>query len=153
MLHRSFKKVRVGGKIQQNNEVLDAMKNKQKLLKDKEENKEKLETNPNDATLLHSKHKNEDDIEEADDKIADLIAEKNVRLITEHFEQLSGSSGAFSLTKMWNLKKRIRNQREERRIVLPKAEEIFDDKVKRLDLAGYSKCLQKPEEWESKRSG
>ena len=59
------------------------------------------------ATLLHSKHKNEDDIEEADDKIADLIAEKNVRLITEHFDQLSGSSGAFSLPKMWNLKKRI----------------------------------------------
>ena len=32
---------------------------------------------------------------------------KNVKLITEHFEKLSNTSGEFSIPKMWNLKKKI----------------------------------------------
>ena len=107
ILHRAFKKVRVGGKVKKNNEVIDAMKAKQKLIKIREQVNEEIENGAKNAEILQRKHENEDLIEEADKVIAELTALKNVKLITEHFEKLSNTSGEFSIPKMWNLKKKI----------------------------------------------
>ena len=46
-------------------------------------------------------------IEQVEDKISDIVSEKNVKHIKEHFKSLSIGQGTFNNLKMWKLKKKI----------------------------------------------
>ena len=114
ILHRSFKKIKVGNKGKKDNLTVEKIKEKHKLKNELESLKVDIE---NDETVakesVKKKHNLEDKIESIEGELAQSNAEKHSNLIKEHFEELTGDSGEMSVSKMWNLKKRLSPQNSE----------------------------------------
>ena len=49
-------------------------------------------------------------MDDLDIKIADICAEKNVKIIQDHYSQVTDSSRAFNVPKMWGLRKKLNLQ-------------------------------------------
>ena len=49
----------------------------------------------------------QDNIDRLNAKIADICAEKNVKTIKDHFENVTDCNGSFNIPKMWGLKKKL----------------------------------------------
>ena len=109
ILHRSFKKVRVGNKKQENNESVDLLKDKLKLQNDLDatENDDKTTDNIKKIHILRDK------IEEIDKDLANKNADKQAHIIIEHLDELTGDDGELSTLKMWKLKKKLYRQNKE----------------------------------------
>ena len=115
ILHRSFKKTRIGNRKKPNNEAVNILKTKHQLKNklDEVENDLKSEAKNNPTELVKQKHELEDKIEEIEITLADINAEKHAALITEHFDELTGDDGEFSILKMWNLSKKLSSHNAE----------------------------------------
>ena len=115
ILHRSFKKTRIGNRKKPNNEAVNILKTKHQLKNklDEVEIDLKSEAKNNPTELVKQKHELEDKIEEIEITLADINAEKHAALITEHFDELTGDDGEFSILKMWNLRKKLSSHNAE----------------------------------------
>ena len=109
ILHRSFKKVRLGTKKQNNEDAVTVLKEKIKL-KNEIDAIEKDAKNPEN---IKKKHALRDKIDEIDQYLANENANKQAKIIFEHFEELTGEDGDFCSMKMWNLKKKLYNKTQE----------------------------------------
>ena len=115
ILHRSFKKVRVGNIKQVKNEMVEKMKDKHRLKNDLKTLEAELKNGSEKVTSenIKKKHNLEDKIELIEIELANATAEKHATMITEHFKNLSGDDGELSHTKMWKLKKKLSPQNQE----------------------------------------
>ena len=108
ILHRSFKKVRITGKKIQNEEVHILMRAKTLILIKINEISENIQENPcdveNQSRIIVSLLEN---IDKLDVKISDICALKNMKTIKEHYESVTIGNGAFNISKMWGLKKKL----------------------------------------------
>ena len=95
ILHRSFRKVRVG-QAKQNNDNVEKMKLKSNLDNLEVEVKRGNVSNED----LKKKHELESKIEQVEAELAEATAEKHSKIISEHFEELTDSDGEFSVLKM-----------------------------------------------------
>ena len=99
ILHRSFKRIRVGNKRKFNDPTVENIKLKHKF---KNELAELLNNENDDKERIKKKHDLEDKIEHIENEIANATSEKHSALITEHFNELTGEDGEFSILKMLN---------------------------------------------------
>ena len=95
ILHRSFKKVRVGNIKQVKNEMVEKMKDKHRLKNDLKTLEVELKNGSEKVTSenIKKKHNLEDKIELIEIELANATAEKHATMITEHFKNLSGDDG------------------------------------------------------------
>ena len=100
ILHRSFKRIRIGNRRKFNDPTVENIKLKHKF---KNELAELLNNENDDKERIKKKHDLEDKIEHIENEIANATSEKHSALITEHFNELTGEDGEFSILKMWNL--------------------------------------------------
>ena len=107
-LHRSFKKIRVKHRRIKQDEVHDFMIAKSAIQIKIDDILKQVQDSPSDIAqqtkILVSLNSH---IDRLDSKIADLCAEKNVRIIKEHFATITDDSGSFNIPKMWGLKKKL----------------------------------------------
>ena len=106
ILHRSFKKVRVGN-VMKENPIVEKMKLKHKLKVELETIENEAKGNNVSSKDIKKKHKLEDKIEEVEAELAEATAEKHSAIISEHFDNLTDNDGDFSVIKMWSLKKKL----------------------------------------------
>ena len=109
ILHRSFKKVRLGSKKQSNDESVTLLTDKIKLKNDLDD----IEKDVKNQENVNKKHMLKDKIDDIDQHLANKNAEKYANIIFEHFEDLTGENGDFCPIKMWNLKKKLYNRNQE----------------------------------------
>ena len=107
ILHRSFKKIRIGNRQNQNVEILKKMKTKHYLKNELDDIKSELKDGNTPTEKMKKKHELEDRIEEIELVLADSFAEKHAALIKEHFKELSNDDGKLAVIKMWKLKKKL----------------------------------------------
>ena len=108
ILHRSFKKVRIGNKKNISDEAVNLLKEKLKLKNEIDT----IEKDVKNQETIKKKHVLEDKIEVIDERLANRQAEKQAETIIKHFEDLTEDAG-FSTNKMWGLKKKLYNQNQE----------------------------------------
>ena len=106
ILHRSFRKVRVG-QAKQNNDNVEKMKMKHKLKSNLDNLEVEVKRGNVSSEDLKKKHELESKIEQVEAELAEATAEKHSNIISKHFEDLTDSDGEFSVLKMWSLKKRL----------------------------------------------
>ena len=108
ILHRSFKKVRIGQKPLKKDEVHTLLTTKMQILKKISEINEIIELNPD---LVESQSKVvvslQEKIDDLDVKISDICASKNAQIIKEHYGTVTDLSGNFNIPKMWGLKRKL----------------------------------------------
>ena len=111
ILQRSFKKVRINNKGVKNEEVHTLMRAKTVILKKISELMSNIKLNPvnieNQSQILVCLQEKVDNL---DIQIADICAEKNVKIIKDHYATVTDCSGAFNIPKMWGLKKKLNLQ-------------------------------------------
>ena len=108
IIHRSFKKIKIKGPKPPNKEVMKAMKKKTKIIQKIEEfDAKKSPTQPMCESEYVEYFECIDSLEELNQEIANVSAEKNAEIIMEHFENLTNTDGGFSMPKMWGLRKKI----------------------------------------------
>ena len=114
ILHRSFKKVRIGSKKNPKSDSVELLKTKYKLINELETVEGELkDENKKSSESMKKKHNLEDKIDDIDRMLAEKNAEKQATTITEHFNELTGDDGELSTLKMWNLKKKLSSQNNE----------------------------------------
>ena len=113
ILHRSFKKVRIGRGKAQRNDIVEKIKVKHQLQNDLEKITSDMKNENVSIEAIMKKHEYEDKIEDLEEAIAEATAEKHSAIIIEHFKDLSGDNGELSVAKMWKLKKKLSPQTSE----------------------------------------
>ena len=84
-MHRSFKKVRVGGRSDKRKDINALLVEKNYIVKKMEDMKRILEESKQGADLYRSYFDEEDKLENVNMRIAELTADKNAELINNHF--------------------------------------------------------------------
>ena len=109
ILHRCFKKVRVGRKKNTTNVIVENIKLKHELTNQFDTLVSDLKNGSikSSSAVIKKKHDLEDKLEEVEIVIAESSAKQNAKIIEEHFEELTSDGGEFSVNKMWNLKKKL----------------------------------------------
>ena len=107
ILQRSFKKIRIT-KPRQNSEVIAQMREKACMMQKLETLQKCLEMSGHiiSKDIISKMVLISIEIEEIDISISNLISNRNVKKIREHFSSLT-DSGNFSATNMWRLKKKL----------------------------------------------
>ena len=111
ILHRSFKKVKVGrNQSSGNKEVVNNIKLRYKLKNDLDTLVDYVKNKriQSSQSVTMKIHEIEDKIEEIANMLEDSTAERHATatIIKEHFEDHKTVDGEFSVTKMWKLKKK-----------------------------------------------
>ena len=108
VLQRSFKKIRINNKQFRTEEVHNVMQAKTLLQEKICQVMESLDQNP---VLINSQSDFliclKEKVDELDKRIADMCAEKNMKIIKDHYETVTDVSGTFNVPKMWGLKKKL----------------------------------------------
>ena len=96
ILHQCFRKVRIGGNKIKKNEIQVLMNQKSNLKSFLISNKCKLAAN-----MVNRK------LEEVEEQLTKLSAERNFKLVTEYIGNLEDAEGRFNPTGMWRLKNKL----------------------------------------------
>ena len=111
IIQRSFKKIRINKRGIKNEKVDNLMRAKTLISQKICEITENLKLNPerieNQMQVLASL---QEKIDSLDIEIANVCAEKNMKIIKEHYETVTDCAGSFNVPKMWGLKKKLKLQ-------------------------------------------
>ena len=107
IVHRSFKKVRIVGRDNKDKDMNKILKEKNEIRRKYDDLRNAIEELNADKDVYKSYFDLEDQLEEIDEKIGELTADKNAELIDEHVKNINCEEGGFSLPKMYSLKRKL----------------------------------------------
>ena len=111
ILHRSFKKIRVNKRGVKNEHVHQLMRAKTLISQKISEITENLKLHPESIERnIEILECLQDKVDTLDVEIANISAEKNMKIIKDHYESVTDGAGVFNVPKMWGLKKKLKLQ-------------------------------------------